>query len=202
MRVDSMPTKAKQRAFLGIALAIALGLGALTASADETARPNAAAAPTSAPTAHPGAGPRLLNVDGDGLALQGYDPVAYFVDAKATPGDPKRQSNWEGAVYRFASADHKRLFDADPARYVPAFGGYCAYGASIDKLVSIDPTVFQIEEGRLLLQYDRAASDRFNADARANLDRADANWPGLVSKHGTPDGAPSAATRVRSLLGF
>lgn len=185
-----LKTSPMRCALLRIGLTIALALVALSASADQPTTPS------------PSDAPRLLNVDGDGLALQGYDPVAYFVDGQPASGDPRFESTWEGAVYRFASADHKRLFDADPARYRPDFGGYCAYGASIDKLVSIDPTVFQIEDGRLLLQYDRAAAERFNADARANLDRADANWPGLVAKFGTKDDTPSVPNRVRRLLGF
>jgi YHS domain-containing protein len=190
---------------LPISVMLAFSFCALAAPADDGDPANAAPAATAgtgATAPSPGSARQLLNVDGNDLALQGYDPVAYFVEGKATPGDPGLQSIWKGAVYRFASAEHKRRFDADPARYVPAFGGYCAYGASIDALVSVDPTVFQIVDGRLLLQYDRQAYERFNTDASANLDRADANWPGLVEKYGTQDGPPSVANRVRRLLGF
>src|SRR3974390_3388548 len=70
----------------------------------------------------------------DGIALQGYDPVAYFTDNKAVKGSPKFQSEHDGAKYFFANAQHKALFDADPPRYAPAYGGYCGYAARTHRL--------------------------------------------------------------------
>lgn len=130
--------------------------------------------------------PVLLNLDKQGLALQGYDPVAYFTDAKPVMGKPEFQSTVEGAVYRFASAEHKATFDADPARYAPQFGGWCAYAASIDRLSPIDPAYWEIVDGRLILQHNQRASDLWHKDPANNLRKADANWPGLVKKHGAP----------------
>src|SRR5437763_4367424 len=75
----------------------------------------------------------------DGAAVLGYDPVAYFTDNKAVKGNPKFQSEYEGAKYYFASTQHKNLFDANPAKYTPAYGGYCGYAASIDRLSPISP---------------------------------------------------------------
>src|SRR5690349_504822 len=72
----------------------------------------------------------LENVDKDGVAIQGYDPVAYFTQSKPVKGDAKFRSIYRGAVYQFASADDKSMFDAKPAKYAPQFGGYCAYAAS------------------------------------------------------------------------
>src|ERR1043166_6129693 len=86
----------------------------------------------------------------DGLAIQGYDPVAYFTDNKPAKGDRKFMSEYEGAKYLFASMEHKALFDADPAKYAPAYGGYCGYAASIDRLSPIGPDWFQIIDGKLL----------------------------------------------------
>src|SRR5258708_37120233 len=75
----------------------------------------------------------------DGVAVQGYDTVAYFSNAKAVKGSAKFQSEYEGAKYYFVSAEHKMLFDANPAKYAPAYGGYCGYAASIDRLSPISP---------------------------------------------------------------
>src|ERR1051325_11788124 len=80
----------------------------------------------------------------DGAAILGYDAVAYFTDNKPAKGNPRFQSEYEGAKYYFASADHKALFDAAPAKYAPAYGGYCGYAASIDRLSPVSPEWFQI----------------------------------------------------------
>ncbi|PYI84131.1 MAG: hypothetical protein DME26_13725 [Verrucomicrobia bacterium] len=121
----------------------------------------------------------------DGAAILGYDAVAYFTDNKAVKGNPKFESEYEGAKYYFASADHKRLFDASPAKYAPAYGGYCGYAASIDRLSPISPEWFQIIDGRLILQHNKKATDKFNADQKGNIVKADQNWPGLVVRNGT-----------------
>lgn len=130
----------------------------------------------------------LVNVDRQGLALQGYDPVAYFADQRPVKGDPKFTSVLDGATYRFASAEHKRLFDGDPRRYEPAFGGYCGYAASINRLSPISPEWFQVLDGRLVLQHNRKAWDRWNEGLPGNLVKADGNWPGLVARNGIAGG--------------
>lgn len=131
-----------------------------------------------------GGGKSLVNVDASGLALQGYDPVAYFTLQAAVKGKPELTARHAGATYRFASARHKSLFEADPAKYVPAFGGYCAYGVSKNKLVKIDPEAFQVVDGRLLVQYSKSVRDDFARDTAGNLGKADQNWPALLEKSG------------------
>ena len=126
----------------------------------------------------------LLNLDHSGVAIQGYDPVAFFTDHKPVKGDPKFVIKHDGAIYFFASKEHKELFKENPAKYEPEFGGYCAYGVSRNKLVEIDIDAFQIVDGRLLMQYSKGVRDDFNQDAKGNLAKADANWPGLVAKKG------------------
>ena len=121
----------------------------------------------------------------DGAAILGYDAVAYFTDNKPTKGNPKISSEYDGANYYFASAEHKALFDADPAKYAPAYGGYCGYAASIDRLSPISPEWFQIIGGRLILQHNKKATDKFNADQKANIVKADQNWSGLVARNGS-----------------
>ncbi len=126
----------------------------------------------------------LLNVDRSGLALKGYDPVAYFTDGKPVRGNASFTSVLGGARYQFASADHKTLFDANPAKYAPAFGGYCAYGASKGHAAPTSPDAWQILNDRLILNYDRDVQGLFNQDRAGNLKQADANWPGIVQSEG------------------
>lgn len=126
----------------------------------------------------------LLNLDKAGFAIQGYDPVAFFTDGKPVKGKPEFPARHNGALYYFASKEHRDMFKADPAKYEPAFGGYCAYGVSRNKLVEIDVDAFQIMEGKLLLQYSKGVRDDFNKDGKGNLSRANSNWPGLVEKKG------------------
>jgi YHS domain-containing protein len=126
----------------------------------------------------------LLNLDKAGVAIQGYDPVAFFTENKPVKGDAKFPARHNGATYYFASKEHRDVFKADPAKYEPAFGGYCAYGVSRGKLVEIEVDAFQIVDGRLLLQYSKGVRNDFNKDAKGNLAKADVNWPGLVEKKG------------------
>jgi YHS domain-containing protein len=126
----------------------------------------------------------LQNLDKNGVAIQGYDPVAFFTQSKPVKGTSQFQSNYHGATYYFASAEDKATFDASPAKYEPQFGGYCAYGVSVGKVVPIKVEAFQIVNGRLLLQYDLDVKEKFNKDQAGNLQKADNNWPGLVDKKG------------------
>ncbi len=126
----------------------------------------------------------LVNVDKHGVGIQGYDPVAFFTRSKPVQGLPGVKSTYHGVTYQFANVEDKKLFDADPAKYEPQFGGYCAYGVSRDRTVDIDINAFQIVDGRLLMQYSKSIRDDFNEDTQANLKLADKNWPDLVKSDG------------------
>jgi YHS domain-containing protein len=126
--------------------------------------------------------PPLNNVDKDGVLVDGYDVVAYFTDGKPTMGSAEFSSTYGGATYRFASAEHKALFDADPAKYAPQFGGFCAYAVSRGGLRPIDPAIFHFVDGKLFLQHTKKAFDLFEKDEQGNTKRAYKNWPKLVSK--------------------
>lgn len=126
----------------------------------------------------------LLNLDKTGLALQGYDPVAFFTEGKPVKGKPEFPARHNGALYYFASKEHRDLFKADAAKYEPTFGGYCAFGVSRNKLVGIDVEAFQIVDGRLLLQYSKGVRDEFNKDTKGNLAKANSQWPALVASKG------------------
>ena len=120
-----------------------------------------------------------LNVDKNGLALQGYDPVGYFTDNKPIKGDPKFAATYKGGTYYFASAAHKKTFESNPAKYAPQFGGFCGYAASINKLAPIEVQYFQVLHGRLVMQHNEKAWRLWHQDVEGNLKKADANWPTL-----------------------
>ena len=124
------------------------------------------------------------NLDKNGVAIQGYDPVAFFTQNKPVKGSAEFQSGYKGATYYFASAEDKSAFDAIPAKYEPQFGGYCAYGVSQGHLAPVKIEAFQIVNARLLMQYDLEVKGTFNKDQAGNLQKADKNWPGLMEKKG------------------
>ncbi len=121
----------------------------------------------------------VINIDKSGLALQGYDPVAYFTDGKPVKGLPEFTATYKGATYQFASAEHKQLFEKSPAKYEPQFGGFCGYAASINKLARIEVQYFQVLHDRLILQHNEKAWKLWHEDVEGNLKKADANWPTL-----------------------
>jgi len=125
----------------------------------------------------------LNNVDENGVILQGYDAVAYFTDNKPVKGDPKFEAHYNGATYWFASQEHADKFKDHPEMYAPQYGNFCGYAMSLNKLRPVDPTIFQIENGRLILQHTQDAYIQFNKDVKGNITKADANWPGQVQKH-------------------
>lgn len=127
---------------------------------------------------------RLINVDASGVAIKGYDPVAYFTTGRPTPGKAALRAAHAGATYRFATAANKAAFEKNPARYAPQYGGYCAYGVAKDALFDIDPATGQIVDGKLYLNLDRSVLKTFNKDVEGNIRTADANWPGLVRSKG------------------
>ena len=139
---------------------------------------------TAASYAADAGGKSLVLKNKQGLAIEGYDPVAYFTDNKPIKGSAKINSEYDGAKYLFASAEHKALFDANAANYAPAYGGYCGYAAGIDRLSPVSPEWFQIEDGKLILQHNKKAFDLFNKELKDNVVKADANWPGLVARNG------------------
>ncbi len=116
----------------------------------------------------------------DGLAIRGYDPVAYFTLGEATLGSDQFEAQWNGATWRFSSAEHRERFVADPAAYAPQYGGYCAWAVSRGSTASIDPHAWTIHDGALYLNYNRSIHQRWQRDIPGNIARGDANWPGLL----------------------
>lgn len=126
---------------------------------------------------------RLLNLNDQGVAIQGYAPVAFFTVKAPVKGKMEFTSEFNGARYWFHSVKSKSQFDSEPARYEPQFGGYCAYGVSRAALAPIQIEAWQIVDGRLLMQKNPGIRDDFNEDAAGNLKKA-GNWPKLIEKKG------------------
>lgn len=124
----------------------------------------------------------LVNVSRNGVAMDGYDPVAYFTQGKAIRGRSRWQVAHERANYCFASEEHRRLFGETPHRYVPAYGGFCGYAASVGKVRPVDPRFWSIVDGRLILQHSKRAVELWERDVSGNKARADRYWPRLVQK--------------------
>ncbi len=125
----------------------------------------------------------LVNLNDKAVIIEGYDPVAYFTDNKPVMGIEQYSAQFEGATYWFVSAEHAELFKKEPKKYAPQYGAFCGYAVSIGKLRPVDPTIYQVEDGRLILQHTREAYDLFNKDLKGNTAKADKNWPGIVETH-------------------
>ena len=108
-------------------------------------------------------------------AIRGYDPVAYFTDNKAVEGKEEFTHEWKGAKWYFASAEHRDMFAADPEKYAPVYGGWCAYAMSQGVALSIDPNSWTIYEGKLYLNA-KTAYTRFLGDIPGYVEKANEHW--------------------------
>lgn len=111
------------------------------------------------------------------VILAGHDAVAYFTEDKAVVGSATYTANYAGAVYRFASANNRDLFRAQPAKYAPAYGGFCALGTSFGKKFSIDGKAFEIVEGRLYVNKNLKVYKSWKKDIPGNIVKAEGQWP-------------------------
>jgi YHS domain-containing protein len=163
---QAMETKMSMKATRRHALAIALGVCAVSsglALAQQTKRED-------------------LNLDKSGVMIHGHDPVAYHTVGKPTKGSAQFTAQHDGGVYWFASAENRDLFAKDPAKYAPAFGGFCAMGASYEKKFNGDPNVWKIVDGKLYLNVNATVGKRWEEDAKGNIVRANAAWPKIKNE--------------------
>ena len=118
-----------------------------------------------------------------GVAIKGYDPVAYFTDGKPLKGSSAFTHEWNGATWHFASAEHRDAFKAAPEKYAPQFGGYCAWAVSQNHTANSDPeTAWKVVNGKLYLNYDRDVQKKWEQDVPGNIAKAETNWPNLIKK--------------------
>jgi YHS domain-containing protein len=117
-----------------------------------------------------------VNVE-NGIAIKGYDPVAYFTDHKPVKGVPTYKADYEGATYEFASEAHRALFTATPEKYAPQFGGFCAFAAAQGRKADIDPAAFTIVDGKLYLNYNLKVQAAWKQDIPGYTRKAEEAWP-------------------------
>jgi YHS domain-containing protein len=114
--------------------------------------------------------------------ISGYDPVAYFTEGEAVRGSGMYVSVFEGVTYAFESKKNKEVFDADPEKYTPEYGGYCAFGVAGGYKIVSDPEVWKIVDGKLYLNVNRNVQRRWEKDIPGNIESADANWIEIKDK--------------------
>lgn len=118
----------------------------------------------------------------EGVAVGGYDPVAYFKKGEPVAGSPDISLEYKGAIWRFSSKENRDLFRKSPDEFAPAYGGYCAWATAQGYLAKGDPTVWDIVGGKLYLNYDESIQDRWHKDVPGFIDKAEREWPRIVEE--------------------
>ena len=117
-----------------------------------------------------------------GLAIRGYDPVAYFNLNEAKKGKKDFEFEYMGATWRFVSVENRDAFKNDPNKYLPQYGGYCAYGMSHGYAAPIDPVAWSIVDGKLYLNFSHDVQREWKKDIPGHIQKADVNWPKIPKK--------------------
>jgi YHS domain-containing protein len=118
----------------------------------------------------------------EGAALDGHDPVAYFTAGSAVKGSPDLKAEYQGSSFHFASEANRDAFKADPARYAPQYGGFCAFGMARGYKAKTDPAAFTIVDGKLYLNYNTDVQARWSAEVPGYIAKADENWPEVAKQ--------------------
>jgi YHS domain-containing protein len=145
------------------------------ASPNPCASVNPCAGATTTTTSAP-----LVYSDTNRLAIRGTDPVAYFTAGRPVQGSSQFEYEWNGATWRFSSAQNRALFASNPDAYAPQYGGYCAKAVSEGNLAAIDPNAWRIVDGKLYLNYSAEVQQQWLQDIPGNIAKADANWPEIL----------------------
>ena len=124
--------------------------------------------------------PMVYTESSSGLAIRGTDPVAYFTEGEVVEGDENYEIEWNGAVWRFSSAENQELFKSDPEAYAPQYGGYCAKAISEGNLVSTDPDAWKIVDDKLYLNYSKGVQEQWTEDIEGNIALGDEMWPDVL----------------------
>jgi YHS domain-containing protein len=113
----------------------------------------------------------------DGVALHGFDPVAYFVQKRPLKGDPELAYQYKGVTYEFHSASNLALFKKSPDKYLPQYGGFCAFAVTAGAKADIDPYAYAINDGKLYVNFSLDKRDSFQKKPTENIAKANGNWP-------------------------
>ncbi len=116
-----------------------------------------------------------------GGAIRGYDPVAYFTEGKPVKGSDLQTFEWKGETFKFASAKHLAMFKAQPDKYAPQYGGYCAYAVSEGATASTKPEAWSIFDNKLYLNYSLNIRKLWSKNIPGRIADADKNWPGVLN---------------------
>jgi YHS domain-containing protein len=157
----------------------AIGIGVLAALAVTFVHTQRDAGAQTTQSAQNDQGAQRVNTARGGLAIDGYDPVAYFTEGRPVKGDPRLTHSFRGATYHFMSAASRDLFVKEPDRYVPQFGGFCAYAVSRNYTADTDPLAWKIVDGKLYLNYNARAQAKWQEDVPGNIAKGHAYWPAL-----------------------
>ncbi|TNF64658.1 MAG: YHS domain-containing protein [Rhodobacteraceae bacterium] len=117
-----------------------------------------------------------------GLAISGYDVVAYFTEGQPVRGRAAYAVMWKGATWHFASAENRTHFEMNPRAYAPQYGGYCAYSVARGTVSPADPEAWRIHENRLYLTHTTQVGRLWAQDIPGNILKANANWPGVLNR--------------------
>ena len=118
-----------------------------------------------------------------GVAIMGYDPVAYFTEGRPMKGSEELAYEWLGTPWHFATKQHRTLFINDPVKYAPQYGGFCVGEVAVDGItINIDPDAWAIIDGKLYLSYDKGFNAEFASRPEEYLVKAEANWPELEAR--------------------
>ncbi len=118
----------------------------------------------------------------EGVVIDGYDPVAYFALERAVKGSKQFSYEWLEAEWHFVNAKHRDMFIADPIKYTPQYGGYCAASMTKGKLVPVDPESWRIVDGKLYLNYSEQFLAKWSQDLNANIAKGNTHWEELKPK--------------------
>ncbi len=121
-----------------------------------------------------------INSDDNGVAIHGYDTVAYFTKGKPVKGKKKYSYKWKGAKWYFSSKKHKQLFIKNPTKYAPQYGGYCAYAVSFGGPADVDPYSWKIYKGKLYLNLNRNIYNKWEMDVDGYIEKANDEWPDIA----------------------
>jgi YHS domain-containing protein len=123
-----------------------------------------------------------MTLAGAPLAIHGYDPVAYFTEGKAVPGKDEHTVAYDGGAFRFASEANRKAFEAQPERYAPQYGGFCAYGVALGAKFDGDPRLFAVVDGKLYFNLNPDIQKKWSQDKAGNIRKADGNWKTIRDK--------------------
>jgi len=123
-----------------------------------------------------------INADVTGFVIRGYDPVAYFTEGRPVPGRFDLSAEYGGGEYLFATAANRDTFKANPEKYVPQYGGYCAYGVAVGKKFDIDPSWWRIVDGKLYFNLNPVILEKWSADTKGYIRKSEENWPQIRAK--------------------